>query len=164
MLVPEGNLTTWASNWTTMLHQVSCNDTLLGCAEECDVGSNGFDYLCTVERTTFASTMTLFCTPCDYASCNVNVSLLLNGLDSIEGVFLSRIPTGGCNATSFEEEVSHSRIGPLKSRNPKESGVQDSLGLKFNLQESENRRVPKVRSSILRRYGNSTKSIEDSRN
>lgn len=108
MLVPEGNLTAWASNWTTLLHQVSCNDTLLGCAEEsCDIVSGGFDHLCTaIERGTFtASSMTLLCTPCDYASCNVNVSLLLNGLESIEGVFLSRIPIINCNATSIEEEI-----------------------------------------------------------
>lgn len=111
MLVPEGNLTSWAGNWTTLLHQVSCNDTLLGCAGECDIVSDGFDHLCTaIERGTFtASSMTLFCTPCDYASCNVNVSLLLNGLESIEGVFLSRIPIRNCNATSIEEEVSSPR-------------------------------------------------------
>lgn len=108
MLVPEGNLTSWASNWTTLLHQVSCNDTLFGCAGECDIVSSGFDHLCTtIEKGTFtSSSRTLFCTPCDYASCNVNVSLLLNGLESIEGVFLSRIPIRNCNATSIEEEVS----------------------------------------------------------
>ncbi|KYM77543.1 D(2)-like dopamine receptor [Atta colombica] len=106
MLASEGNFTSWANNWTTLLHQVSCNDTLSGCAEECDIVSAGFDHLCTaLERGTFtASSMTLFCTPCDYASCNVNVSLLLNGLESIEGVFLSRIPTRNCNVTSIEEE------------------------------------------------------------
>ncbi|XP_018308961.1 5-hydroxytryptamine receptor 2A [Mycetomoellerius zeteki] len=104
MLASEGNFTSWANNWTTLLHQVSCNDTLY---EECDIVSAGFDHLCTtLERGTFtASSMTLFCTPCDYASCNVNVSLLLNGLESIEGVFLSRIPTRNCNATSIEEEI-----------------------------------------------------------
>ncbi|XP_039312634.1 5-hydroxytryptamine receptor 2B [Solenopsis invicta] len=107
MLVPEGNLTSWASNWTTLLHQVSCNDTLLGCVEKCNIVSDGFDHLCTaIEKGTFtASSMTLFCTPCDYASCNVNVSLLLNGLESIEGVFLSRIPIRNCNVTSIEEEI-----------------------------------------------------------
>ncbi|XP_014475833.1 PREDICTED: D(2) dopamine receptor [Dinoponera quadriceps] len=105
MLVPEGNLTSWGSNWTTMLHQVSCNDTLLGCAEKCDVSPSGFDHLCVVDKGTFAPSMTLFCTPCDYATCNVNVSLLLNGLESIEGIFLSRIPTRDCNATSFAEQI-----------------------------------------------------------
>ncbi|KYN04720.1 PREDICTED: 5-hydroxytryptamine receptor 2B [Cyphomyrmex costatus] len=107
MLASESNFTTWANNWTTLLHQVSCNDTLLGCVEECDIVSAGFDHLCTAfERGTFtASSMTLFCTPCDYASCNVNVSLLLNGLESIEGVFLSRISPRNCNATSIEEEI-----------------------------------------------------------
>jgi len=122
MLVPEDNLTSWVSNWT-LLHQVSCNDTLFGCAEECDIVS-GFDHLCTaIERGTFtASSMTLFCTPCDYASCNVNMSLLLNGLESIEGVFLSRIPIRNCNVTSIEEEVSflRERLKTLKYRNLQE--------------------------------------------
>lgn len=108
MLVPEGNLTSWVGNWTTILHQVSCNDTLGGCAGECDAASSGFDHLCTtIGRGTLASSssMTLSCTPCDYAGCNVNVSLLLDSLESIEGVFLSRIPMRNCNATSFDEEV-----------------------------------------------------------
>jgi len=105
MLAPEGNLTFWTGNWTTMLHQVFCNDTLPDCAEECATAAGRFDHLCTaVERAAFAApSMSLFCTPCDYATCNV--SLLLNGLESIEGAFLSRIPTGDCNATSLEEEV-----------------------------------------------------------
>ncbi|XP_071569089.1 5-hydroxytryptamine receptor 2A [Temnothorax nylanderi] len=105
MTVPEGNLTSWASNLTTLLHRVSCNDTLLGCVEECDTASSGFDYLCTaIEKETFTtSPLTLFCTPCDNASCNVNVSLLLNGLESIKGVFLSRIPIKDCK--SIEEEI-----------------------------------------------------------
>ncbi|KAL6424350.1 hypothetical protein ACFW04_009861 [Cataglyphis niger] len=106
MLVPEGNFTSWVSNWTTILHQVSCNDTFGSCADECDTASGEFDHLCTtIGRETFAnsSSMTLFCTPCDYASCNV--SLLLNSLETIEGVFLSRIPMRNCNATSFDEEI-----------------------------------------------------------
>lgn len=127
MLVLEGNLTSWGSNWTTMLHQVSCNDTLLGCAEMCDVGSSGFDHLCMVEKGTFASSMTLFCTPCDYATCNVNVSLILNGLESIEGIFLSRIPTRDCNATSFAEQVSCSTNGEtLKYRSIEVQRSQES--------------------------------------
>ncbi|XP_011634459.1 5-hydroxytryptamine receptor 2A isoform X2 [Pogonomyrmex barbatus] len=107
MLISEGNLTSWASNWTTLLHQVSCNDTLLSCTEECDIISSGFNHLCTtIERGTFsASSMTLLCTPCDYTSCNVNISLFLNGLENIEGVFLSRIPIKNCNVTSIEEEI-----------------------------------------------------------
>ncbi|XP_070172293.1 5-hydroxytryptamine receptor 2A [Polyergus mexicanus] len=108
MLVPEGNFTSWVGNWTTILHQVSCNDTLGGCAGECDTASGEFDYLCTtIGRGTLAtsSSMTLFCTPCDYASCNINVSLLLDSLESIEGVFLSRIPMRNCNATFFDEEI-----------------------------------------------------------
>ncbi|XP_067206003.1 5-hydroxytryptamine receptor 2C isoform X2 [Linepithema humile] len=105
MLISQSNLTSWASN-LTMLHQISCNDTLLDCAEECNINSDGFDYLCTaVERGTLTSSITLFCTPCDYASCNVNVSLILNSLESIKGVFLSRIPMRDCNVTFFEEEI-----------------------------------------------------------
>jgi len=105
MLAPEDNLTFWAGNWTTMLHQVFCNDTLPDCAEGCATADGRFDHLCTaVERGAFAApSMSLFCTPCDYATCNV--SLLLNGLESIEGAFLSRIPTRDCNAMSLEEEV-----------------------------------------------------------
>ncbi|XP_072763414.1 5-hydroxytryptamine receptor 2A isoform X2 [Anoplolepis gracilipes] len=108
MLVPEGNFTSWVGNWTTILHQVSCNDTLGGCAGECDATSSGFDHLCsTIGRGTLAtsSSTTLFCAPCDYASCNVNVSLLLDSLESIEGIFLSRIPMRNCNATLFDEEI-----------------------------------------------------------
>lgn len=110
MLIPQNNFTSWASNWTT-LHQTFCNDTLLGCAEECNINSGGFDHLCTtVEGGTLASSITLFCTPCDYASCNVNVSLILNSLENIEGIFLSRIPMRDCNVTFFEEEVSLLKI------------------------------------------------------
>ncbi|XP_070519853.1 5-hydroxytryptamine receptor 2A isoform X2 [Cardiocondyla obscurior] len=107
MLVPEGNLTSWASNWTTLLRQVSCNDTLLDCIGECDITAGGFDYLCAAigKGALATSSMRLLCTPCDYASCNVNVSLLLNGFESIEGIFLSRIPIKNCNATSIEEEI-----------------------------------------------------------
>lgn len=106
MLIPQSNLTSWPSNWT-MLHQTSCNNTLLDCVEECSINSDGFDYLCTtVERGTLAPSITLFCTPCDYASCDVNVSLILNSLESIKGIFLSRIPMRDCNVTFFEEEVS----------------------------------------------------------
>lgn len=102
MLAPEGNLTFWASNWTATLHRLFCNDTLLECAGECGTGPAGFDHLCT--SFTPALSTTLFCTPCnDHATCNV--SLLLDGLESIEGVFLSRIPTRECNGTFLEEEV-----------------------------------------------------------
>ncbi|XP_020289338.1 5-hydroxytryptamine receptor 2A [Pseudomyrmex gracilis] len=107
MLVPEGNLTSWAGNWTMRLHQVSCNNSLLDCLAECEVNFTEFDHLCTTfDRGTVVSPLTtLFCTPCDYETCNVNVSLILNSLESIEGVFLSRIPTRDCNATFFEDEI-----------------------------------------------------------
>lgn len=144
MLVPEGNLTSWGSNWTMMLHQVSCNDTLLGCGEMCDIGSGGFDHLCMVEKEIFASSMTLLCTPCDYATCNVNVSLLLNGFESIQGVFLSRIPARDCNITSFAEQVSHSTNGEtLKYRSSKESTVGSLTRGNLRIKSSRRTSVPK---------------------
>lgn len=70
------------------------------------VGSSEFDHMCTVEKETFASSMTLFCKPCDYSNCDVNVSLVLNGLENIEGVFLSRLPKfRDCNETNFDDQV-----------------------------------------------------------
>ncbi|XP_060813728.1 D(2)-like dopamine receptor isoform X2 [Bombus pascuorum] len=103
----EGNLTSsWTSNLTAMLYQLPCNDSFLGCIEECMVGSSGFDHMCTVEKGTFTSSMTLFCKPCDYSNCDVNVSLVLSGLESIEGVFLSRLPKfRDCNETNFDDQI-----------------------------------------------------------
>ena len=50
--------------------------------------------------------MTLLCKPCDYSNCDVNVSLVLSGLESIEGVFLSRLPRfRECNVTNFDDQV-----------------------------------------------------------
>ncbi|XP_031837942.1 5-hydroxytryptamine receptor 2A [Nomia melanderi] len=102
----EGNLTMWTeSNLTAMLHQVPCNDSFLGCLEDCGPGLFGFDHLCMVERGSFTSSMTLLCRPCDY-SCDMNVSLVLSGLESIEGVFLSRIPRfRECNETAFGNQI-----------------------------------------------------------
>ncbi|KAK1122924.1 hypothetical protein K0M31_008562 [Melipona bicolor] len=105
----EVNLTSnsWTSNLTAMLHQLPCNDSFLGCIEECGVGSSGFDHMCTVEKGTFTSSMTLLCRPCDYSNCDVNVSLILSGLESIEGVFLSRLPRlfRECNETNFHDQI-----------------------------------------------------------
>lgn len=102
----EGNLSFWPSNLTAMLQQAACNGSFLSCVDECGASLTGFDHVCTAERATFASSMTLLCRPCDYSSCDVNVSLLLSGFDSIEGVFLSRMPRfRECNAT-FGNEVS----------------------------------------------------------
>ncbi|XP_053996655.1 D(2)-like dopamine receptor isoform X2 [Hylaeus anthracinus] len=101
----DGNLTAWTNNLTAMLHQVPCNDSFLGCVDECGAGLLGFDHLCTTDKGTFTSSMTLLCRPCDY-SCDVNVSLVLSGLESVEGVFLSRIPRfRECNETAFENEI-----------------------------------------------------------
>lgn len=102
----DGNLTSLASNLTAILHQVPCNGSFLGCVDECGAGFIGFDHVCAAERGTFASSMTLLCRPCDYSTCDVNVSLILGGFESIEGVFLSRIPRfRECNQTAFEDEV-----------------------------------------------------------
>ncbi|XP_033209306.1 5-hydroxytryptamine receptor-like isoform X2 [Belonocnema kinseyi] len=98
MLTAEGNLT-WTSELSTILHQVSCNSTFLGCTEECGTTLSGYDHLCTAEA---ASSATLFCRPCDFGSCDFNVSLVLSGLESIEGAFLSKIPRfRECNSTLF---------------------------------------------------------------
>ncbi|CAD1469064.1 unnamed protein product, partial [Heterotrigona itama] len=79
----------------------------LGCIEECGgLASSGFDHMCTVEKGTFTSSMTLLCRPCDYSNCDVNVSLVLSGLESIEGVFLSRLPRfRECNETNFDDQI-----------------------------------------------------------
>ncbi|XP_076288286.1 5-hydroxytryptamine receptor 2A isoform X3 [Lasioglossum baleicum] len=101
----DGNLTAWTGNLTAMLHQVPCNDSFLGCLEDCGSGLFGFDHLCMVERGSFTSSMTLLCRPCDY-SCDVNVSLILSGLESIEGVFMSRIPRfRECNETALGTQI-----------------------------------------------------------
>lgn len=103
----EGELiTSWASNLTAMLHHLPCNDSLLGCVDECGLGSSGFDHVCTVEKGSYMSSMTLLCRPCDYSNCDVNVSLVLGGLESVEGVFLSRLPRfKECNETDFRDQV-----------------------------------------------------------
>ncbi|KAG7205908.1 hypothetical protein KM043_007837 [Ampulex compressa] len=125
------NLTTWTTELTAMLHQVSCNGSFLGCADECALSVDGFDHLCTVERGTFTSSMTLLCRPCDYASCDVNVSLVLSGLESIEGVFLSRIPRlRDCNVTSFAEEILE--CSPTESVTSEDLAVSCSHRSKFS--------------------------------
>lgn len=105
----EGDLiASWTGNLTAMLHHLPCNDTFLhGCAEECGLASSGFDHMCTAEKGSFASSMTLLCAPCDYSNCDVNVSLVLSGLESVEGVFLSRLPRFECNETDFPDQVSN---------------------------------------------------------
>lgn len=121
----EGNIAAWTSELTAMLHQVSCNSSssststgLISCVEDCGLLPIGYDHLCIVERvngtnhsatdTTNTTNMpytTLSCRPCDYSGCGINVSLVLNGLESIEGAFLSRISRlRDCN-TSFLADV-----------------------------------------------------------
>ncbi|KAK2589130.1 hypothetical protein KPH14_001953, partial [Odynerus spinipes] len=95
----EGNLTSWSNIMT--LHRTSCNGSLYDCGmEECITDSIDFDRICAITRSTIIPMTSLLCRPCDYSNCQVNVSLILNGLgSSIEGVFLSRI-------TNFDDCVS----------------------------------------------------------
>ena len=99
MLTTKSNLTC-TSDLSAILHQVSCNSTFLGCTEECGATLNGYDHLCTVEPSSTMTSTTLFCRPCDFSSCDFNVSLVLSGLESIEGAFLSKISRfRECNST-----------------------------------------------------------------
>lgn len=95
------------SNYWGLLHQVStCNSNDSSsldqaCFEQqCII--NAFDLICSVERI-IASPATLFCRTCEPAAnyCDVNVSLVLSGIESIEGVFFARIPNlADCNINS----------------------------------------------------------------
>lgn len=102
MLTAESNLS-WTSDLSAILHQVSCNSTFLGCMEECGTTVTGYDHFCTAEpSSTMTSSSTLFCRPCDFTGCDLNVSLVLRGLESIEGAFLSKISRfRDCNSTIF---------------------------------------------------------------
>ncbi|XP_066591392.1 5-hydroxytryptamine receptor 2B isoform X2 [Prorops nasuta] len=102
--VESGNLTSWTSDVTAILRQVSCNATgYLGCFDGC--AAEEFDHFCTTEHNSVTSSMALLCKPCDYGACDANVSLILSGLESIEGFFLSRIPSfRDCNSTSTLED------------------------------------------------------------
>lgn len=101
MLAAEGNLS-WTSDLSAILHQVSCNSTFLGCLEECGTTVTGYDHFCTAEPSSTMSSSTLFCRPCDFSSCDFNVSLILRGLESIEGAFLSKMPRiRDCNSSYF---------------------------------------------------------------
>lgn len=130
MLTAASSFASWTNDLTAMLHQVSCNGSagtgspgsagsFLSCADQCGLIFTGYDHLCTVERVNGSSAVgagaadsssitstTLLCRPCDYfaAGCDVNVSLVLNGLESIEGAFLSRIPRfTDCNSSLIGE-------------------------------------------------------------
>lgn len=123
----EENIAAWMSELTTaMLHQVTCNSTtiittttsigLISCAEQCGLLPISYDHLCIVERANETSQTVndsnftsmpytkLFCRPCDFSSCDINVSLVLNGLEGIEGAFLSTIPRlKDCNSSFFAD-------------------------------------------------------------
>nr|XP_046482555.1 dopamine receptor 1-like [Neodiprion pinetum] len=112
MLMSGGNLSTsLTSNLTTVLrHVTSCNDTPFnGCLSGCSLGQGAadsstslwapYDHFCTVEYDS-----ALLCRPCDYLDCDVNVSLVLSGLENVEGMFLTQFPMlRDCNSTVLEE-------------------------------------------------------------
>ncbi|XP_043476522.1 5-hydroxytryptamine receptor 2C-like [Leptopilina heterotoma] len=116
MLTAEGNLS-WTSDLSAILHQVSCNSTFLGCMEECGTTVTGYDHFCTAEpSSTMTSSSTLFCRPCDFTGCDLNVSLVLRGLESIEGAFLSKIPRfRDCNSTIFGQILDCSSVENMTS-------------------------------------------------
>ncbi|KAK0171849.1 hypothetical protein PV328_005246 [Microctonus aethiopoides] len=131
----EENIAAWMSELTTaMLHQVTCNSTtiittttsigLISCAEQCGLLPISYDHLCIVERANETSQTVndsnftsmpytkLFCRPCDFSSCGINVSLVLNGLEGIEGAFLSTIPRlKDCNSSFFADVLECSPMG-----------------------------------------------------
>ncbi|XP_024937243.1 5-hydroxytryptamine receptor 2A isoform X2 [Cephus cinctus] len=98
-LESNGFITT---NLTAVLRQVACNGTFLDCFQECALTlANRESHFCTVEYGT-----TLFCRACDYLDCDLNVSLVLSGLDKVEGVFLSQIQKfHDCNDSAVLGEV-----------------------------------------------------------
>ncbi|XP_046746335.1 alpha-1D adrenergic receptor [Diprion similis] len=112
MLMSGGNLSTsLTSNLTTVLrHVTNCNDTPFnGCLSGCSLGQGAtdfgtslwapYDHFCTVEYDS-----ALLCRPCDYLDCDVNVSLVLSGLENVEGTFLTQFPMlRDCNSTVLQE-------------------------------------------------------------
>ncbi|XP_044001076.1 5-hydroxytryptamine receptor 2A isoform X2 [Aphidius gifuensis] len=129
MLTFEDSITTWTSEVTAMLHQVSyCNSTnLLGCVEQCGLIPIGYDHLCTVEQhvndiihnttdvnNTIIPYTTLFCRPCDYTNCEYNISLVINGFKKIEGTFLSKISKfRDCNTSLINDVLECSTTSNL---------------------------------------------------
>lgn len=136
MLTTGGSgLVGWTNEFSAMMHQVSCNDTAIGsyganstadffsCADQCGLGFMGYDHFCTIVKSPNSTTdvaaigrlshfgigTTLLCRPCDYfanGGCDLNLSLVLNGLESIEGAFLSRISRSNDCSPSLLAEVS----------------------------------------------------------
>ncbi|XP_034935158.1 5-hydroxytryptamine receptor 2C [Chelonus insularis] len=123
----EGNVAAWTSELTAMLHQIPCNISSVGlfsCTDQCGFIPIDYDHLCMVQHindTIPTDTdsyfvgmpyTSLFCRPCDYSECQINVSLVLNGLENIEGAFLSRIPRiNDCNSTFLADIFECSLMG-----------------------------------------------------
>ncbi|XP_046823937.1 5-hydroxytryptamine receptor 2C isoform X4 [Vespa crabro] len=103
----EVNLTSWTNVLT--LHRTSCNESLYDCAmKECIAAESiDLDRICAVMENAIIPMTNLLCRSCNYTNCQVNVSLILNKLEtSIEGIFLSRITNfDGCVSSSIKPEI-----------------------------------------------------------
>ncbi|XP_035729278.1 5-hydroxytryptamine receptor 2A-like isoform X2 [Vespa mandarinia] len=103
----EVNLTSWTNVLT--LHRTSCNESLYDCAmKECIAAESiDLDRICAVMENAIIPMTNLLCRSCNYTNCQVNVSLILNKLEtSIEGIFLSRITNfDGCVSNSIKPEI-----------------------------------------------------------
>ncbi|XP_053595265.1 probable G-protein coupled receptor No18 [Microplitis demolitor] len=54
----------------------------------------------------------LFCWPCNYSGCNINLSLVINGLENIESTYLSRISRFiDCNSTFLTDIFECTSVG-----------------------------------------------------
>ncbi|XP_074109674.1 5-hydroxytryptamine receptor 2A isoform X2 [Cotesia typhae] len=54
----------------------------------------------------------LFCWPCNYSGCNINLSLVINGLENIESTYLSRISKFiDCNSTFLSDIFECTTVG-----------------------------------------------------
>ncbi|XP_044577918.1 5-hydroxytryptamine receptor 2B isoform X1 [Cotesia glomerata] len=54
----------------------------------------------------------LFCWPCNYSGCNINLSLVINGLENIESTYLSRISKFiDCNSTFLSDIFECTSVG-----------------------------------------------------
>ncbi|XP_043288565.1 D(2) dopamine receptor isoform X2 [Venturia canescens] len=105
-------------------HGANRSADFFNCADQCGLAFTGYDHFCTIVRSPNltadvaaigrlshfgigAGGTTLLCRPCDYfpnGGCDLNVSLVLNGLESIEGAFLSRMSRlKDCNSSLLGE-------------------------------------------------------------
>ncbi|KAI4488577.1 hypothetical protein M0802_011525 [Mischocyttarus mexicanus] len=99
------NLTSWPNVLT--LHRTSCNGSLYDCAMKECISEDliEFDRIC--EFTHYTTMTNLLCRSCDYQNCQINVSLILNKLEtSMESIFLSKITNfDGCLSNNTKHEI-----------------------------------------------------------